>query len=360
MRSTTRHSSSALVRSTWIAIVGVALGCEREYDPLSDPRGPGRDTDRDPAQSSEPDDAGPDAAPPDAAPPDAAPPDAAPLDAGVNVTPRVVAIGDLHSDINATRAAFQLAGAVDANDEWVGGDLVVVQLGDIIGRGDDERQVLEFMFDVRRKAADGGGAVHVLVGNHEIMAGRVDNQAVGTNPFPGFEDLPDLDLSDPRLLILPVDERARGAALMAGGPYAKRLAEFPTVLQIDGTVFVHGGVVPRWATYGIDAINRDVSDWLKGNTPEPDCSLGVDSGDRVMWTRQFSVGVDADDCALLEQSLSILGAERMVVAHSVQTTITPQCDERVWAVDVGMSRFYSGPIEVLEIVDARQLTPLRQ
>jgi hypothetical protein len=273
--------------------------------------------------------------------------------------PRVVVMGDLHSDIHAARQAFQLAGATDESDVWIGGALTIVQLGDMIGRSDDERQVLDFLFAVREQAQAAGGKVHLLVGNHEVMGARVDNQAVGPNPFPGYEDVEGLDLSDERLAFLAEHTKKRGAALMSGGPYAKRFAQLPTVLQLGGTVYVHGGVVPRWAEYGLDKINAEVSHWLFGSCPEPDSSLGVDNGDRVMWTRQFSSLVDATDCAVLDQSLAILGAKRMIVAHTVQSTITGYCDDKVWAVDVGMSRYYAGPIEVLEIVDDEVLTVLR-
>jgi hypothetical protein len=273
--------------------------------------------------------------------------------------PRVVVMGDLHSDIKATRQAFQLAGGTDESDVWIGGALTVVQLGDMIGRSDDERQVLDFLFAIREQAEVAGGKVHLLVGNHEVMGARVDNQAVGLNPFPGYEDLTDLDLSNGRLQFLAEHAKKRGAALMSGGPYAKRFAELPTVLQLGETVYVHGGVVPRWAEYGLDRINGEVSSWLFGTCAEPASSLGVDDGDRVMWTRQFSSLVDASDCAVLDQSLAVLGAKRMIVAHSVQSTITGYCDNKVWAVDVGMSRYYGGPIEVLEIVDDEVLTVLR-
>lgn len=268
-------------------------------------------------------------------------------------------IGDLHSDVDAARQAFQLAGGTDEADAWIGGALTIVQLGDMIGRSDAEREVLDFLFATREQADAAGGKLHLLVGNHEVMGGRVDNQAVGMNPFPGYEDLTDLDVGDPRVQTLPEYAQKRGAALMSGGPYAKRFAELPTVLQLGETVYVHGGVVPRWAEYGLDKINAEVSRWLFGACPEPDSSSGVDNGDRVMWTRQFSRDVDATDCAVLDESLAILGAKRMIVAHSVQGTITGYCDDKVWAVDVGMSRYYAGPIEVLEIVDDEVLTVLR-
>lgn len=40
-----------------------------------------------------------------------------------------------------------------------------------------------------------------------------------------------------------------------------------------------------------------------------------------------------------------------IVAHSVQDSITARCDEKVWAVDVGMSRYYGGHLQVLEIIN---------
>ena len=272
---------------------------------------------------------------------------------------RVVAIGDIHADLGALRLALRTAGAIDARDEWIGGALTVVQLGDLIGRSDDERPVLDFVLDLQRRARQAGGAVHALIGNHEVMGGRLDNQAVGRNPFPDWESVPDLRRDDPRLRHLSSHERARGAALMPGGPYARRIAEFPVVLKLGETVFVHGGVVPRWARYGVDRINREVRDWLRGQTPEPDSALGVDDGDRVMWTREFSGNIRRADCALLDESLKILGARRMIMAHTVLEEITSGCNGRLWAVDVGMSRAYGGPVEVLEILDDAKLRVLR-
>ena len=272
---------------------------------------------------------------------------------------RVVAIGDIHADMRALRTSLRTAGAIDAKDQWIGGALTIVQMGDLIGRSDEERQVLDFMFDLQRRARAGGGTVHALIGNHEVFGGRLDNQAVGPNPFPEWEPVPGLRRDDPRLRHLPPYARARGAALMPGGPYARRLAELPVVLKLRDTVFVHGGVVPRWARYGIERINREVRDWLLGNAPEPDSALGVDDGDRVMWTRQFSGNVTEEDCAVLAESLKILGARRMIVAHTVHPEITARCDSRVWAIDVGMSRAYGGSVQVLEIVDDAKLRVLR-
>ena len=49
---------------------------------------------------------------------------------------RIVAFGDVHGDLEAARGALRLAGAIDEQDRWSGGDLIVVQTGDKLDSGD--------------------------------------------------------------------------------------------------------------------------------------------------------------------------------------------------------------------------------
>ena len=41
---------------------------------------------------------------------------------------RLVAIGDLHGDMNKTRRAFKVAGLIDNQDKWTGGTTTAVQV----------------------------------------------------------------------------------------------------------------------------------------------------------------------------------------------------------------------------------------
>lgn len=274
---------------------------------------------------------------------------------------RLVAIGDLHADLDASRRAFRLAGAIDERDRWIGGTLVVVQLGDVIGRGREDRAVLDFVLDLQARAKAGGGAVHVLIGNHEVFAARPDHRWVDASAFAAFHGIPGLNLAHPRVADLPFNERARAAAFLPGGVYAKRLAALPAVLRVGDTVFAHGGVLPVWASYGIERINADVSAWLHGLTDEPKATLGFDDGtleDGVMWSRHFAAAPDEAACALLDESLRLLGARRMVVAHTVRRTIGSRCNNRLWTIDVGISQYYGGEVQVLEIVRDRDVRPI--
>jgi hypothetical protein len=72
--------------------------------------------------------------------------------------------------------------------------------------------------------------------------------------------------------------------------------------------------------------------------------------DGPVWTRAYSNPSEPPDCASLARVLAEIGARRMVVGHTVQPSgISSACDGRVWRIDVGMSRAFGGPIQVLEI-----------
>ena len=87
---------------------------------------------------------------------------------------RIVAFGDVHGDLEAARGALRLAGAIDEQDRWIGDDLIVVQTGDQLDRGDQEQAILDLFERLRIESEAAGGAFHALLGNHELMNARVD------------------------------------------------------------------------------------------------------------------------------------------------------------------------------------------
>jgi hypothetical protein len=245
-----------------------------------------------------------------------------------NAPSRIIAIGDLHGDLEATRGALRLAGAIDEADRWIGGDRVVVQVGDRLDRGDGERAIFELFDRLAAEARAAGGALHALLGNHELMNAAGDFRYVTRAGFDAFP-------------------MGREAAFRPGGPFARRLAESPVALAVGDTVFVHGGLLPEYARLGLERINERVAAWLSGSGPAPLALLGEDG---PVWTRRYSDAPDDAACADAREALAILGLRRMVVGHTVQARgITAYCDGAVQAVDVGLSAYYGGPREVLEI-----------
>lgn len=261
---------------------------------------------------------------------------------------RLVAIGDLHGDLEAARAALRLAGAIDDKDHWSGGPLVVVQTGDQLDRGDGERAIVDLFDRLADEARAAGGSVISLNGNHEVMNVQLDFRYVTEGGFHDFDKVPGASLADPHLDRVPEASRARAAAFAPGAPYAKRLARRDTIALVGDTLFVHGGVLPKHAKYGLARINREISAWMSGDKPSAPSIATAEDG--PIWTRRYSAAPDAEDCRVLGEALSMTSAKRMVVGHTVQRGgITSGCDDRVWRIDVGLARYYGGETEVLEI-----------
>jgi len=281
----------------------------------------------------------------------AAPPvvDAPPL--RLPAAPRIVAMGDWHGDLDAARAALRLAGAIDAEDRWIGGDLVVVQTGDQLDRGDQERAILDLLDRLATEARAAGGAVHALLGNHELMNVAGDFRYVTPGGWADFAaaDVV-IDPADSALAALPPPQRPRAATFAPGGPRARRLASHPVVLIVGRTAFVHGGLLPAHLAYGLERLNRETAAWLRGDGPEP--AIFQQRNDPV-WARHFSDDPDTGDCALLDRVLADLACDRLVVGHTIQDGgIAAHCDDQVWCIDTGAAEHYGGPVQVLEITPA--------
>jgi len=260
---------------------------------------------------------------------------------------RLIAIGDIHGDLAALRRALRLGGAVDESDRWTGGKLVVVQTGDEIDRGDDDRAVIEYIDRLVDAAQGAGGRVFALIGNHEAMNVNADFRYVTGPSFRSFDDLGDSHAPVDVLQQFRKEQHSRLGAFFPGGPFALRLAQRDTIVMIGSTVFVHGGVTESHVQAGIGKLNADIRRWMKGEIPIPELAR---DGEGPLWTRRYSDEGIVPDCEGLGRTLQVLAAKRMVVGHTPQRRgITNACDGKVWRIDAGLSHYYGGPTEVLEI-----------
>lgn len=285
---------------------------------------------------------------------------------------RLIAVGDIHGDLAKARAALHVAEVIDENDHWIGGETVVVQVGDLLDRGGEEIKVIYLLEKLRGEAQKVGGNVHIMNGNHEIMNIEGDFRyatPLGLDEFQrwahwfnlgnvlkekcaGLGKEADIyrDISDSYSAGL----RARIAALRPGGPLASRfLAKHPTVLVVGSSVFVHGGLLPVHVEHGLERINQEVSEWMLG-TKGWRGPRYLHGGNALVWLRKYSDVKESEcDCDLLKRCLgSIDGAKRMVVGHTIQQPIglNGACDNKVIRVDVGLSKGCSdGMPQVLEI-----------
>lgn len=310
---------------------------------------------------------------------------------------RIVAVGDLHGDLAKARCALELAGVLssDGDDLWTGGETVLIQLGDILDRGEDEIAILSLLKSLDIQAKANGGAVFQVNGNHETMNVEGDFRYVDYGAFDEcanfLEYLDDCKHNWEEAFVgwAGVSERlkedrktmqnywgpwnlvkrqkgviARSILLRPGGPLASELARHAVVLKVDDWVFCHGGLLPHHVAYGIEKMNKEVSNWMRGLSESDDDMefpfIATKGYDSVVWNRLYSR--DSEDLeeyqidqiqSILEETLQAVGAKAMVVGHTPQTTgVNCKYNCSIWRIDVGMS---SGVLdsrpEVLEIRD---------
>src|SRR3954470_20298242 len=93
---------------------------------------------------------------------------------------RVVAVGDIHGDKDAFVAVLRMAGIIDDEERWIAGATHLVQVGDVPGRGPQTRKAFDFMMRLENEAANSGGKLHALIGNHD--AGVIYGDLRNTHP----------------------------------------------------------------------------------------------------------------------------------------------------------------------------------
>ncbi|MDD5747194.1 MAG: metallophosphoesterase, partial [Candidatus Omnitrophica bacterium] len=84
---------------------------------------------------------------------------------------RAMFIGDIHGNYTAFVALLKRAGYVNDNLEWIAGDRILVQLGDIVDRGpeEDALKTWDLLDSLQKQARRAGGEVVRLIGNHEFF-----------------------------------------------------------------------------------------------------------------------------------------------------------------------------------------------
>ncbi|BBN17328.1 hypothetical protein MPTK1_7g13670 [Marchantia polymorpha subsp. ruderalis] len=307
---------------------------------------------------------------------------------------RIVAIGDVHGDLERTEAALRLAGVLssDGQGRWVGGSSVLVQVGDILDRGEDELAILSLLHNLGQQALLKGGAVFQVNGNHETMNVGGDYRFVEAG---GYEECSNFssyceeehsgdweaafegwyrtskerkaNRARPKFvswllnpLLLQKGAASRALLLNPGGPIAMQLARHGVVLKVNDWLFAHGGILPHHVNYGLERINKEVTQWMRGK-PEKQGQLpfiATRGFDSIVWSRLYSRDqydrpedkVKAG--AVLEAALDAANAKGLIVGHTPQP-FGANCEfkGRVWRIDVGMSSgvLHAEP-EVLEIV----------
>lgn len=195
----------------------------------------------------------------------------------VDTDSRVVAFGDVHGAIGDFTHLLQEVGVIDADSNWIGGDTHLVSLGDLIDRGAGSRQVVELLMKLQKQADAAGGAVHVVLGNHEVMVMSGDTRYVSRPEYLAFaedetgaereallnsfrEGKPDYSEEEVRRQfeqLYPPGYIGLQRAYAPDGALGEWLMSLPIVLRVNDSLYMHGGISNEIAELSLKKINRD-------------------------------------------------------------------------------------------------------
>ena len=285
---------------------------------------------------------------------------------------RIVAIGDLHGDFDHFVRLLQGTDLVDSDNNWIGKKAHLVQMGDIMDRGDYAIDILKLIRRLEKEAEAAGGMVHMLVGNHEEINLMERSLQYGRE----FVTLKQFFDFLPRSVRAAQERRAGGKLsedqwwdiIANEGTVAKEyysnfrktygnwIAEHNAVIKINDTVFVHGGLTEPFAAMGIQAINDLFHEEIKraiDNDPTLVPRM-LYRQDDPLWNRDLAkTDETAEQHAIIDRILASLKAKRIVVAHTPK--ISGQVEDmqryggKVWVIDTGISSVFHGHVWALVI-----------
>jgi hypothetical protein len=250
---------------------------------------------------------------------------------------RIVAIGDVHGDVEQLVAVLQMSEVVNASGHWVGGITTLVQVGDLLDRGPKDKTVLDFFMMLRDEAQVAGGHVVNLIGNHEVLNLQGAFHYAHPDSHEEFGG-----------------KHNRKRSLKAEGKYGDFLRSFSLVHVEGRTLFVHAGVSPSYAHHGVAGLNRLAADAMRSDQFDAKV-FGVHG---PIWTRALIMDAMNLRCSGVEESLRVLDLDRMVVGHTPQRSgvIESYCDDKLIAIDVGISKWMYGHLAALEITEFQNHT----
>ncbi len=308
---------------------------------------------------------------------------------------KIVTVGDLHGDYENFVKILRGVGIVDESLHWVAGKTHLVQMGDIMDRGNSAKEIFDLLMNLEKEAESAGGMVHVLLGNHEEanITGQVfrypdylsDEQFRKFLPD-SFRNAKDKDLQKkirtaerlgdrgPYNHIaekfwgdLKRDPRIRGryyTNFMRN--YGRWLLKKNAVIKINECIFVHGGISEEFSTWPIQEINdrlrSELGDVSRAIEHEREISFSrpvlLYAEEGPLWFREF-----AQPNSLLPEEVDLilanLGARYMIIAHTPQIAVTRdrmmRFGGKVWIVDTGIARIYGGHLSAL-IIEGDEFT----
>lgn len=266
---------------------------------------------------------------------------------------RMLVLSDIEGNARFLDGALRELGVMDARGGWTYGAGHLVIAGDAVDRGRDVFAVLWRLYVLSIDAARQGGAVHVVLGNHEqyMLLGNLSR--ANREHIHALEHLG--------------GQKEAFAPDTVLGAWLRRQ---PVAIRAGGVMVSHGGAGPAVVSTGlqIPQLNDAMRRYWRGEpatTAELEAVIGRAG---LTQYRGYLEPVKGQSVpASAEQVLAILdhfGARTIVIGHTTVARITSLHEGRIYAINVNSETaaseallFEEGVARVVPLAARRDLKP---
>jgi len=249
--------------------------------------------------------------------------------------------GDVHGQCDTLVKFLINNHIIDKSLRWCFGKGHIVFLGDIFDRGEKVTEALWLLYRLENEAAQEGGGVHLLLGNHEIMNLFDDNRYLADKYFYLFEKLH-----------LDYHEYYSKKTIMGQWLRSKN-----AILKINDILFVHGGIHPDLLKYNVslDSVNYSINKYLVSRHPGKLQSPLIDflvSAKGPFWYRGMVPFEGSQNCLSgqeVDQILAYYKVNVIMVGHTTLSHITSFYSGKVYGLDVPFYRIPGKPMQAIYI-----------
>ncbi len=296
---------------------------------------------------------------------------------------RIIAVGDIHGDYASYLQVLRDAELVNRRGNWIAEDTHFVQVGDLPDRGPDTDRIIAHMRKLEEQAEDDGGKVHALIGNHEAMNMLGDLRYVHPGEYEAFRSrnsrrlrnnlydyhIEQLKLSVPEFVeeegyrdefdeAYPLGYVEHRLAWDKEGEIGAWVVTHNTIVKVNRTLFMHGGLSPQVLGMSLREINDQVRSELSGAIPETGRLTEAEEG--PLWYRGLAANEEALEQLHVDAVLDFYDVDHIVVGHTPGLgTVVPRFGGKVLVIDTGISDYYGAHLASLRI-DEDGLTTIQQ
>jgi len=241
----------------------------------------------------------------------------------IDTVSRILTVSDIHGRYRLFEDILIKSNVIDENRHWIFGDGHLVINGDVFDRGAYVTECLWLIYRLEQEARIAGGAVHFILGNHELMILQGDNRYIDEKYMKGVVAVTAMK-----------HEYLYGRRSVLG----RWLRSKHAVIKLNDILFTHGGIAPSLPEKDLTIadINSEVRKNIDLDKESPEMSAHARylfGSEGPFWYRGYFYEMEerypqatADD---IDNILSYFDAEKIVVGHTGMDQITAFFDNRV-------------------------------